>query len=168
MDFFVKKKDSSWCEKNLFFDKGEKASLQHEPFVGFPDPSVADQHLFRLALLMRVGSGSRACTKHLVKVNQSSPGKNRTPAATVLLSAAPENLIGSLVPASQKWGSAVTAVPVSHWLGGGAEHAHRPCIRNQSLGRTECLINAPEGSGIESTPAGGAHRSGQKERVTEL
>jgi hypothetical protein len=34
MDFFVKKKDSPYCEKNLFFDKAYKASLQHEPFFG--------------------------------------------------------------------------------------------------------------------------------------
>jgi hypothetical protein len=39
MDFLVKKKDSSCCEKNLFVDKDLKTSLQHEPFVGFLIPA---------------------------------------------------------------------------------------------------------------------------------
>ena len=40
MDFFVKKKDFSCCEKNLFFDNGSKAVLQHEPFFGSLIPAL--------------------------------------------------------------------------------------------------------------------------------
>jgi hypothetical protein len=45
MDFFVKKKDFSCCEKNLFFDKGSKSLTPARTVSWLPDPSVTDQHL---------------------------------------------------------------------------------------------------------------------------
>jgi hypothetical protein len=96
---------------------------------------------------MWVCPGSRACTKHLLKVNQGCPTESRTPAATEPLPAAPEKLIGSLMPASQKVRLNPTAIPVSPSLGGGAEHAHSLLIRDRYSGPDAVSNQTPWGSG---------------------
>jgi hypothetical protein len=91
--------------------------------------------------------GSRACTKHLLKVNQGCPTRSRPLAATAPLPAAPEKLIGALMPASQKVGLNLMVIPVRQSLGGGAEHAQCLFVRNRYSGPNAVSNQTPRGSG---------------------
>jgi hypothetical protein len=95
---------------------------------------------------MWVFPGSRACTKHLSKVNQGCPTEPDPGCSRILVRCALETDRFPHAGVSKARLSR-TAVPVSHPLGGGAEHA--PClfVRNRSWGPNTVSNQTPRGSG---------------------
>jgi hypothetical protein len=95
---------------------------------------------------MEVCSGSRACTKHLSKVNQASPTESE-PSCRCLLDKGALETDRCPHTGVSKVGLSRMAVPVSCSLGGGAEHAHCLFIRNRTSGPDAVSNQTPRGSG---------------------
>ena len=96
---------------------------------------------------MWVCPGSCACTKHLLKVNQGCPIESDPGCSRRLVCCALETDRFPHAGVS-KVGLSRMAVPVSHSLGGGAEHGSFLFFRNRMSGPNALSHQTPQGSGM--------------------